>query len=169
MSERVRAAVRRLAKGQPVIFTGQAEQVDVGAGTCSVIPSDGGPPYFEVSLKAHPDAKAYVLPVEGSEVVCAQLTDQVVIVIGVAQPDIVIMEGENKIMIKAWNSSLEVESDGIGIKAGGQSLKTVLNDLLTALQTLAPISAAPGSPCVPNPIDVGKFQAMTAQLQLLLK
>lgn len=168
MSERVRHLIRQIAGGQRQIFTGVASQIDSQSGTCSVSPSDGGPPYFEVSLKPHPDASAFIIPVEGSEVVCAQLTDQYVVVIMVSDPETVVVDARVSIKLQAPNTEIEL-TQGVKIEANGLSLKTILTNLLTALQTLAPLSAAPGSPCVPNPTDIAKFQTYSTQIQSLLK
>lgn len=167
MSERVRQAIRDLAKSRQ-IFTGVASQIDLEAGTCSVSPSDGGPPYFEVAFKPHPSAISYFVPDEQSEVVCAQLTDQYVIVVSCAKPKLVVVEGTNEVQLNAINTEITL-SGGVKIEANNQSLKTILVDLLTALQQLAPISAAPGSPCAPNPADITKMQALSTRIQSLLK
>lgn len=165
MSEQVRNAVRRLG-AQSVIFTGQAKQVSTD--TCTVEPSDGGPPFFDVALKAHPSAKIYTIPTEGSEVVCAKITEQVVVVIGVSQAKQIVIESEQDTAITVGTSKIAVAGNGLMMEAGGETLKGILTDLLSALEVFAPLAAAPGSPCAPNPADIASVQIIKTKLQLLL-
>jgi hypothetical protein len=180
MSERVRTAIRKLAQGRPGIFTGQA--YDVGTDTCTVIPSDGGPPYYDVRLKPHPEAPAFQIPAEGSEVVCAQMGEQAIVVVMVADPERVVIEVGDSMMIESEQASVLIDSEinlragaelrlassGASLQAGGQSLKQILSDLLTTLKTLAPLSTTPGNPTAPNPADIAKLQALETRLNLLL-
>lgn len=182
MSEQVGSALRTLLGTRPAASTGVASEVDQQAKTCTVTPHDGNPPVYNVRYALLDNAPTYVIPAEGSEVIYTHLSDQVAVILHTDQVqevswkvgDTVAVLSSDQVQItgklttQAGTSKFSVSDAGIGIEANGQSLASVLQELVSALQVLAPIAAAPGSPCVPNPADVAKLTLIASKLSLVL-
>lgn len=66
------------------------------------------------------------------------------------------------------NANVAIDTNGIGVQRGGENLKSVLNDLLTAITQLTVTCAAPGSPSTP-PINLASFTALQTRVNNLLK
>jgi hypothetical protein len=198
MSNRVGSAIRDLLGETQHVGSGVATDVDMQAKTCTVLPDDGNPPIYDVRFALLPDVHFYAAPADKSPVIYAHISRQVAVVLHCDTPkEVVVNTGDTRVIWTAqgWAverpdaaldvtdhveisaalvvekglTTLEVDAEGVGIKANSQSLATILGDLISAIQTLAPIAAAPGSPCVPSPADIAKLTLIAQRLNLVLK
>lgn len=171
-----RRIIQELGGSHRGTFTAHVQAV--GADTVDVIPVDGGPPVYDVRLRATldgTDAGVIMFPTVGSVVVCAWLDAQNAAVVQYSDLDRIQAKLAG-LEVQATPQALEVTAGqtkavyapgGVEISAGGQSLGSILQDLLTALQTLTVTCAAPGSPSSP-PVNVAAFTALKTRVQALL-
>lgn len=68
--------------------------------------------------------------------------------------------------VTTGTTEITVAAAGIEIKRGGESLKAILTDLLTACETETHTSASPGSPTTP-PVNVAVYTAIKTRLSSL--
>lgn len=69
----------------------------------------------------------------------------------------------SEVEVFAGNTLVKIAPQGIEISKGGESLKTILVDLVTANSVETHTSAAPGSPTTP-PINVASYTAILSRL-----
>lgn len=190
MSELIREALKKIAGNNNKILLTTGRVISVSKETCDVEPSDGSPTYFEVRLRAVIDNKEdgfVIAPRVNSEVVIGLIDKDNAILLSVAEPESVsISIGKNKIEITEDKVSLTRENkiieinENIKLKNGttthelssthnistsNESLKSILSDLITGIETLTVTTAGVPS-LVPNNISI--FTSIKARLNLLL-
>ena len=69
-------------------------------------------------------------------------------------------------ILTVGNTVIKSNQLGVEISRGGESLKLLINDILTQIQAMTHLSAAPGSPTGP-PVNIAAFGAIAARLQNL--
>ncbi len=188
MSDIIRRAIKEIAGSkQPRPFAFTAEVAEVEGEVCTLFPSDGGPPIYEVRLSPVLDGgslgiRAYPKP--GSQALAVWLDEQVACVLEASEYDQILIAMPNgsvnieedritiqadQVIIEGGTYTVDLDGSGVGISSATDSLAQVLSALVQQLQVMAPIAAAPGSPCVPNPADVAAFSLISTRLQNLLK
>jgi len=73
-----------------------------------------------------------------------------------------------KVSVSVGLSAFEVDEDGTLIQRGAETLKSIVTDLLTALELLTVTCAAPGAPSTP-PLNLASFTALKTRVNNLLK
>lgn len=181
MSDVIRRAIREIAGSEQATsraFT--ATVVEVEGEVCELLPDDGGPPVYDARLRPVIDGAEtgiLMIPAADARVLAIWLDDQTACVLAASAYDRyeIALENANvslesgKVVVVGQSSTVELAGDGILIQKGSETLLGLLNDLLTQLTVMAPISAAPGAPSVPNPVDVTQFNLIKTRFQTLLK
>lgn len=131
--------------------------------TCDVQDQDGVVLY-DVRLRAATDGETsghVCLPDVGAWVLIANLD-------GAQAWAVVATEKLSKYSVEIETSLLEMDEDGVKIQRGADDLKSVLSDLLSALEVLTVTCAAPGSPSTP-PVNLASFTTLKTRVNNLLK
>jgi hypothetical protein len=143
--ERLRKALQTLHRKPFHTIVATVTAVDRQELSCDVEPLDGGAAMFDVRLRAALDNERgglVLLPAVGSTVLVSAINDN-------------------------WNFpyvAMVSEVDLVSVKTQQESLKTLLNDILTAIQQLTvPTPAGPSG----VPINLASFQQYNARLDNL--
>jgi hypothetical protein len=145
--EKARQALKGMMKKEAqrfVTFVAKVETVDLGQGTCQVLPVDGNPSYYGVRLVPSVDNVVDgVVPVPkiGSFVICGKLENE--------NDVFVMVPGEvTKYIIKCSDGGV-IELNGNGSSmVKGETLQTEVNKLKAAVELIK--SAISGAAVVPG-------------------
>lgn len=151
-------ALREILKQDAIVLDGIVSDIDETAYTCTVTMADGHQ-LFLVQLKALKDTTDGVvyIPTEGTTVQILQLP----------YPDWMVIAAEqiDKAIVKIGSTTHTITADGYSIARGDETLKKLLNDLLTAItQLTVPTPAGVSSP----PVNISDFQQIQQRISNLL-
>jgi hypothetical protein len=154
--------------------------VDESACTCDVDDPEGIELY-DVRLRAVADNQTIGLvqyPAVGSAVLVGRIgnSDSALVVLATSELDKVEIEvGASTVTVEGSQINLEnnktiynLAGTGHSIEQGAESLKAILNDLMTQLEVLTVTCTAPGSPSS-VPINVAAITAVKARLNTLFQ
>lgn len=74
----------------------------------------------------------------------------------------------SELKIQVGTATIEINLTGIDISKGSESLKAILSDMLTQMQSETHTSSAPGSPTSP-PLNLAAYAAIQARLNNLFQ
>lgn|GEM_PF-1832194 len=97
-------------------------------------------------------------------VIATTEVEKVAVKIGTTQID----ADEQGVSITHSSGTVAIDTNGIGIERGGENLKDVLSDLLTAIKLITVTCAAPGSPST-TPLNFASFSLLETRINNLLK
>jgi len=80
---------------------------------------------------------------------------------------IITYDGSGNVEVRKGAVVFKVDSDGVSIENGSDSLKSVLTDILQQIQIMTHNVTAPGAPTGP-PINAAAFAAISTRIQALL-
>lgn len=160
--QQIREALRRHAQQvgpmQTMLVT--VVSVDESEGTCSLV-DDDGLELFDVRLKpVLTDNESLVMfPSVGSWVLIARIEDD-------EEWLLMSCEQVDKYRVTVGDSVIEMTSDGIKISNGGETLKSILSDLIEAIKLLTvPTGAGPSG----TPYNAASFTSINNRIANFLK
>ena len=137
--------IQKLAETDDELYAkiGTVETVDLTNKTCDVIPLDGSAKIMDVYYQADSDNGGIVIAPKVNSLVCVVfINKETAILANTGELDFfevqvkktVLEVLKNKIQLTQNQSVLSVEDDGFLLKKGSESLKKLINDLVTAIQ-----------------------------------
>jgi hypothetical protein len=151
--EKIVAGLKRIAEenGGDYLLDGEVDEVDAEAYTCDVVLETDGSTIYGCRLRATAtDANSIdVLPTVGAAVVIAKMGGEDYLVL--ACDEITSFKVTVGVMV------LTVDENGFGLSNGGDSLKSIMSDLVTGVLSIY------------APKDVTGITALTARIEDLLQ
>jgi hypothetical protein len=162
--QEAQAALHEFLKNRTTIQVVVAKvlNVDMQDETCDVQDLQGHE-YYNVRLRAQKTSGGMlVVPKIESNVLIGSIGNSDIDYFIVSHSEV------SSVKIKIDNTLYEVDNQGFVIKKGGEDLKKIMSDLITAITTLTVTCAAPATPST-VPLNAAVFTQIKTRLNLLFK
>ena len=144
------------------VLVAKVISVDISTETCDVEDLLGHE-YYNVRLRAQEVSEGLlIVPKVNSNILMGSIGNSDVEHFVISHSEI------SSFKVTVGNTQYEVDNQGFAIQKGGENLKAIISDLITAITTLTVTCTAPTTPSSP-PLNVAAFTLIKNRLNNLFK